>query len=559
MAVPTTMRPAAVAKRPKAVQVRDCIEDYATQLAEKRISAKASKEAREAGCKLFIGMVGKGANEEGILEIFSQFGEVKEIFVIRGKDGVSKGCAFLKFAEKESAALAIETLNEMAIMEGASRPLIVKYADVKAKKVASSPGSATDAAPPASTRGRASPPPPTSTSSSSSSPYTGRAPGVPDSGPPSPITKGGGGGGARAQSPPPGLKAPSRDAAAYSPHPPPGMGGGSRPGPALEPPRQQHQHQHQHQQHQHPLYPVSSHAAPYAQQPVSRGAGGYSVPLQTQNGFPPGMYYPGGAAPPTAQGGYKYLMPPQLYASQSGLPGQQHVVYAQQPHHVYVYPSPEQVAYAAAMQQYVAYADQMAANGAAGVPIPHQMLQPPPPPPRSTSHNRPEVVSYVPHPINTATHTNQPQASADPGSPTAANAKPKEGPPGANLFIYHLPHDLTDADLATAFDPFGSVLSAKVFVDKFTGDSKGFGFVSYDSTSAAENAIEQMNGFQIGTKRLKVQHKRTGSTAGGGGTAAAREPHYGGGQHGEDDRRGGGRGKAGGIDSLTGKMSDFRL
>jgi CUG-BP- and ETR3-like factor len=88
------------------------------------------------------------------------------------------------------------------------------------------------------------------------------------------------------------------------------------------------------------------------------------------------------------------------------------------------------------------------------------------------------------------------------------NTRPREGPAGANLFVYHLPHDLTDADLATAFNPFGNVISAKVYVDKYTGESKGFGFVSYDSVLSADQAIEQMNGFQIGNKRLKVQHKR---------------------------------------------------
>ncbi|XP_078663539.1 CUGBP Elav-like family member 1 isoform X2 [Branchiostoma floridae x Branchiostoma belcheri] len=89
-----------------------------------------------------------------------------------------------------------------------------------------------------------------------------------------------------------------------------------------------------------------------------------------------------------------------------------------------------------------------------------------------------------------------------------AAGKQKEGPEGANLFIYHLPQEFGDQDLMQTFMPFGNVISAKVFIDKQTNLSKCFGFVSYDNPVAAQAAIQAMNGFQIGMKRLKVQLKR---------------------------------------------------
>ena len=84
--------------------------------------------------KLFVGMTSRNADENVIQEFFEPFGEIREIYLIRNADGSNKGCAFLKFAQAESALAAIEALNDKVVMEGATRPLIVKFADTRAMK-----------------------------------------------------------------------------------------------------------------------------------------------------------------------------------------------------------------------------------------------------------------------------------------------------------------------------------------------------------------------------------------------------------------------------------------
>jgi len=67
---------------------------------------------------------------------------------------------------------------------------------------------------------------------------------------------------------------------------------------------------------------------------------------------------------------------------------------------------------------------------------------------------------------------------------------------------------MTNLDIYNYFIRFGEVISARIMVEKHTGRSRGFGFVSYDNKKSAEAAIKAMNGFQLGHKRLKVQLKK---------------------------------------------------
>lgn len=105
------------------------------------------------------------------------------------------------------------------------------------------------------------------------------------------------------------------------------------------------------------------------------------------------------------------------------------------------------------------------------------------------------------------------------GAAPAARTQQAKGPPGANLFVYGIPDSYKDADLASLFQNFGTIVSAKVQVDLQTQRSKGFGFVSFDSVASAQSAISHMDNFILQGKKLNVRVKKgAGEQAAGGQT-----------------------------------------
>lgn len=89
-----------------------------------------------------------------------------------------------------------------------------------------------------------------------------------------------------------------------------------------------------------------------------------------------------------------------------------------------------------------------------------------------------------------------PYPASSPGPPIQTTASNK-GPDGANLFIFHIPNHFTNLDMYQLFTPYGNLLSVRIMVEKDTGRSRGFGFVSYDCPESAALAIKELNGFPV--------------------------------------------------------------
>ena len=94
-----------------------------------------------------------------------------------------------------------------------------------------------------------------------------------------------------------------------------------------------------------------------------------------------------------------------------------------------------------------------------------------------------------------------------------------------NIYVGNLPREANETDLQEAFQPFGQVTSVTIIKDKFSGESRGFGFVEMPSKAEAQAAITGMEGKELKGRTLSVNEARPrpegrggrGDRGGGGG------------------------------------------
>lgn len=372
---------------------------------------ESPKNAEER--KLFVGMLSKQHNEDDVRSLFAPFGVIDEVTVLRGADGLSKGCAFVKFATHSQAAMAINALHGSQTMPGASSSLVVKFADTEKERqlrrmqqMAAQMGLL--------------------------NPVLVNQAGVYNTAYQQLLQQ-------QAT-----LVAAQTAAAAYFPVAmapqtaltAAGLAGTTNPATFLT---------------QHPLQPLSA------------------LPLQQANSV-------------QAISALSQPYAPVDYAAAAAASVTQY--------------APSSTAAAVAVDS-TAYT--LPASGTLPAGTISTVTLP-------SAYNPLVSLEQQANPYNQALQ----QAIALQQAAILFPGAQKEvlGPEGCNLFIYHLPQEFGDAELMQMFMPFGHVISAKVFIDRATNQSKCFGFVSYDNTASAMAAIQAMNGFQIGMKRLKVQLKR---------------------------------------------------
>ncbi|KAK1154618.1 hypothetical protein AOXY_G28118 [Acipenser oxyrinchus oxyrinchus] len=371
----------------------------------------ADSESRGEDRKLFVGMLGKQQLDEDVRKMFEVFGSIDECTVLRGPDGTSKGCAFVKYQSHAEAQAAINTLHGSRTLPGASSSLVVKFADTEKERglrrmqqVANQLGMFT------------------------------------------PMTLQFGAYSAYSQAL---MQQQSAMVAAQSAY----------------------------------LNPMATMAAVQMQQMAALNANGLiATPIATPLAPSSGRRDTGGTStPPTLAATPVPALPAQMgvngYSTVPTQPSGQGASESIYSNGVHPYPAQSPASTVDQLQQ--AYAGMQ--HYTAAYPAAYGLVS----------------QAFPQQPTIVAQQHQQPQQQQQ-----------REGPEGCNIFIYHLPQEFSDSEMLQMFLPFGNVISAKVFVDRATNQSKCFGFVSFDNPASAQAAIQAMNGFQIGMKRLKVQLKR---------------------------------------------------
>ncbi|XP_033155219.1 CUGBP Elav-like family member 4 isoform X4 [Drosophila mauritiana] len=508
--------------------------------------------------KLFVGMLNKKYTEADVRQLFTGHGTIEECTVLRDQAGQSKGCAFVTFATKQNAIGAIKALHQSQTMEGCSAPLVVKFADTQKEKdqkkmqqihafcgintpSGATAGAATPtinaataliAAPPSA--GRTNPSMAAALAAVPQVQQAGSAATAPTTLVPLNSTS------ALSASLTPNLLATNAAhqgaaaAAAYL---------------GADPAAAAHLQLYQ-QLHGYGLSPAHylpglnfhhppENSAHHSQH--SPGIGGASAASLSAAAATAASNPLGGAPPPTptstsaaghAAGAGLLAAPSMSMQNLVALLATPTAHHQLSLHHSSSSSSGH---------------NNGSSSATSGLHNQRLTFAAAPPPPIATTYNMPQLIGHSATPTQQGGGSQSltfnalwPPNAADPYSsslsgltngaaygaasqPLTASAlqaaaagvvgKQIEGPDGSNLFIYHLPQEFIDTDLASTFLPFGNVLSAKVFIDKQTNLSKCFGFVSYDNPHSANAAIQAMHGFQIGTKRLKVQLKRSKDAA----------------------------------------------
>jgi RNA recognition motif-containing protein len=96
-----------------------------------------------------------------------------------------------------------------------------------------------------------------------------------------------------------------------------------------------------------------------------------------------------------------------------------------------------------------------------------------------------------------------------------------------NIFVGNLSIDVTDETIQGTFESFGEVTSAKIVRDKYTGQSRGFGFVEMPGHSQAQTAIRSLNGKELRGREMSVSEARP--RLGGGRTGEGQMKYHRGG------------------------------